>query len=478
MKLHTFIKMFCMSCMAAILLFGAPGLFAGKGGAFLLGSSQVEITPPVGWRMAGNYYEKFNNGVHDPLFAKAMVWEQGGVKAALVICDLCSIPTPITNQVRHRVSESLGIPFKNISVAATHTHAGPEFYGTLWNLFHEAAIETHGKDPSATVDYQKFLVDGCVKAVEQAAAKMNAVRLEVGVAQQKGIAFNRRFHMKDGSVRFNPGKMNPDIVRAAGPVDEDFPILLFRDADDQKPVGSLTSFAVHTAVFGGDQYGADFPGLLQTNLRNEFGAHFFSLYGQGTSGDTNHINFYTKEPNNNSEYIADAFTQTILQKIPELKAVEPPSLAVLTRKIEVPFAAISEAKVKEAREAFQTQFEKKPPFLTLVEAWKVLNTDMLMRQEGEFHTMEIHAFRLGNDTAVITWPHEIFVELGMELKRRSPFKNNFIITLANDFDFYIPTCKAYEEGSYEVVTSSVQTGAGEKLVDETVDLLEQLKSNL
>ncbi|RJP32642.1 MAG: hypothetical protein C4527_05830 [Candidatus Omnitrophota bacterium] len=447
-----------------------------KDNGFFLGCSQVDITPPVGWRMAGNYYEKFNNGVHDPLFAKAMVWKQGEIQTAILICDVCSAPRPITNAIRQQVSQHLGIPFTNISVTATHTHAGPEYHGILWELFHEEALKNYGTDPHAPIDYQGFLIDACVQAVAQAQRNMKSVILESGVAQQSGVAFNRRFHMKDGSVRFNPGKMNPDIIRAAGPVDEDFPIVLFRDANTNKPIASFTSFAVHTAVFGGDQYSADFPGLLQRNLRNEFGEEFFSLYGQGTSGDTNHFNVFSDQPNQDSEQIASAFTETLLRTIPTLKPVVSPSLAVLTTKVVAPFVDISKEQVQEAWNTFNLQHEKNPTFLELVNAWKILNTNMLMEQEGEMHQMEVHAFRIGHDLAIVTWPHEIFVELGMALKEQSPFQTTLILTLANDFDFYIPSQKAFVEGSYEIVTSSVKPGAGEKLVEETLNLLHRLNT--
>jgi len=459
-------------CLLGILV--APLSFSDDN-AFFVGNSQVDITPPVGWRMAGHYYEKFNNGIHDPLYAKAMVWEQNGVKAALVICDVCSVPYSVSARARHRISQTLCIPYDNISIAATHCHAGPEYHGILWRIFSEEAIKKHGKDPHASIDYQKFMVDCCVKSVEQAAKGMKAVTLASGMAQQKGVAFNRRFHMKDGSVRFNPGKMNPDIVRAAGPVDEDFPVLLFRDASSNKPVASLTSFAVHTAVFGGDKYGADFPGLLQVNLREKFGDEFFSLYGIGAAGDTNHFNVNTTEPNNNSADIAAAFTQTILKAIPELKPIAKPSLYVMTKKVSVPFVDITDSQVAGAWDAFKTRQEKNPSFMELVQAWKVLNTDTMMKWEGKQHNMEVHAFRISSDTVIVTWPHEIFVELGMALKEKSPFKNTFIITLADDFDFYVPTRKAFAEGSYEIVTSSVKAGAGEKLVNETAGLLEKLK---
>ncbi len=444
---------------------------------FLLGTAQVDITPPTGWRMAGNYYEQPNNGVHDPLFVKAMVFQQGETMAALAICDICSVPRPLTDLARQKASRTTGIPPENIAIAATHTHAGPEYFGMLRDFLHQKAIREHGSDPREPLDYQAFLVDSWVKAIEEAHSQMKAVDIEAGIARQKGLAFNRRFHMKDGSVQFNPGKKNPNIVRAAGPVDEDLPILFFRDAADRHPQASLTSFAMHTAVFGGDRFGADFPGILQSNLRERWGKGFFSLYGMGAAGDVNHFNVDTDRPDPDSEAIADTLTETILQAIPTLQPLSQLALAAQSRWVTVPLVDITADRVGEAWRIYENQEINHPSFLELVEAWKVINTQALKERGGDGHRMEVQAIRFDVDTVLVLWPHEIFVELGMAVKERSPFQNTIFISLANDFDFYIPTRKAFAEGSYEIVTSSVQPGAGEALVEETIVLLNEMKLN-
>ena len=111
------------------------------------------------------------------------------------------------------------------------------------------------------VDYPALLVERVGEAVERAAKSVRAVRIESGTTRLPGIAFNRRYHMRDGTVQFNPGKKNPNIVGPAGPVDEELPIVLFRDAQTDKPMASLTVFAMHVATFGdGKSFGADFPG--------------------------------------------------------------------------------------------------------------------------------------------------------------------------------------------------------------------------
>jgi len=80
------------------------------------------------------------------------------------------------------------------------------------------------------------------------------------------------------------------------------------------------------------------------------------------------------------------------------------------------------------------------------------------------------------DTAIVTLPHEIFVELGMAIKSGSPFRTTMVISLANDLDFYIPTRRAFEEGHYEPTACPLEPGCGEDLVHAALGLLRELKS--
>ena len=122
------------------LCFFFPGTEAGAEN-IQCGLSTADITPPgIGWRRYGYYQETFITGVHDPLFAKAVVWEQGGEKAALVECDLCFITRKLSEAVRERASVLTGIPKQNIIICATHTHSGPDYDWVLRDIRHEAAL--------------------------------------------------------------------------------------------------------------------------------------------------------------------------------------------------------------------------------------------------------------------------------------------------------------------------------------------------
>src|SRR5947207_9569674 len=117
------------------------------------GVAVVDLTPSLGYRMAGYYSERRNTGTHDPLLAKAVVFQQGDVRAALVECDIVSMPAAVSSEARARAEKNTGIPARQITVAATHSHTGPLFSGPLRKLWNEQAVAKTGGDAAEAVDY-------------------------------------------------------------------------------------------------------------------------------------------------------------------------------------------------------------------------------------------------------------------------------------------------------------------------------------
>ena len=111
---------------------------------------------------------------------------------------------------------------------------------------------------------------------------------------------------------------------------------------------------------------------------------------------------------------------------------------------------------------------KELPFLQQVESYKIM--DLQWRNTNAL-ALIVQVFTLGNDTAIVGLPGEIFSELGFAIKNQSPFRNTIVVELANDSIGYVPTRKAFAEGSYEVVNSRVAPGGGEMLVQAAVRLL-------
>src|SRR6185295_8501175 len=177
---------------ALLLAAGCATPGAATDPALRIGTAEVDITPPLGYRMAGYFYERLNTGTKDPLKAKAIVFEQGSQRAALVFCDLIGVPSNLTSKARQDAERATGIPAANISIAATHSHTGPLFYGGMARILHERAEAAKGKDPQ-DFDFSVLLADRLVMAIQHAASRTQPASLWGGRAEETEFSFSRRF---------------------------------------------------------------------------------------------------------------------------------------------------------------------------------------------------------------------------------------------------------------------------------------------
>jgi len=453
------------------------------------GMAQMNITPPIGGRLAGHFYEILSTGIHDSLWAKAVVLQQGKEKFAFVFCDLIGLTLNISTNARSLASAKTGIPVKNILIAAVHSHTGPLFYGFQHTYFHKKALVAKGDDPHEKIDYSTLLINQIVKAIVKANENINPIQIEAGIGEQQEVSFNRRFYMKDGKVLFNPGALNPDIVRPAGPVDPEVGILMIRNLKSKKYEGGLTVFAMHADCTGGTEISADYPYYLEQTLKSKFGTNFISAFAIGTCGDINHINVKKNEPiysASNSKRIGSTLGQTVLNEVAKLKVIRNPSLALISTKIALPLQVPTENQIDSAKMIINKLYEVRASgdylkraggesgdFLKRVEMSKYISLQNRKRNVQA----EVQVFRVDSETAIVGLPGEIFVELGLAIKKRSPFKNTIIITVCNNRISYIPTRKAFREGSYEVTNAVIKPSAGEMLVETAVKLLNVMKNS-
>jgi len=434
------------------------------------GLAVIDITPPIPYRMSGYFRERLSTGTSNPLCAKAIVLRQGDERAALVFCDIIGLSLDVSSRVRRQVAKQSGIPAANILIAATHSHTGPLYFGALRKYFHDLAVAKHGSDPYEKVDYSSELVAKIVKVITQANAAAKPIRLKAGVAKQQDLSFNRRFHMKNGTVRFNPGILNPDIVRVAGPIDPEVGIVFFDEADNGSAAAALVNFTLHLDTVGGTMYAADYPYYLERALRETYGDKFVLLFGTGTCGDINHIDV-TKKERLKTDFIGKTLAKTVSAKAGSLETIAEPALVVRSEIVQVPLQRYGPEKVAWARESIKKVGTRELSFLEQVEAYKILALEM---RPGGTIGLEVQVFRLSSDVAVVGLPGEVFVDLGLAIKRASPFPTTLVIELCQDAPGYIPTRKAFAEGSYETVNSRIASGGGEMMVKAAVRLLKEL----
>jgi hypothetical protein len=416
-----------------------------------VGIGKSDITPPLGTPLDGYYIERLASNVHDQLFARAMVLVDGSNTLILVITDIIDVAPYGFKKARTRIQEELNIPASNIVISATHTHTAPSF----------------------SRKYEEMLAVKIYDAVQIAFQNLQPAIIKSGNGKEENVSFHRRFMMKDGTVKFNPGAMNPDIIRPMGPIDPDVGILYF-ETPNGKPIAVLVNFAIHLDTIVGTEISADFPYFMGKVLKKVLGDELVVFFGFGTCGNVNHFNVKSPETLKGferAERIGYALAASVIREFP---ALEKHNVDYLLNDSELLYLKIPEytkeqveaAKINSVKES---DHESSTPEIR--EAMKILR---IQERKGQPIEAEVQTFGLG-DVGLIFLPGEIFVELGLEIKDRSPYKHTLILTLCNNSIGYIPNAEAFDYGAYEVEVSQIEKGEGEKLVESSVKLLENMK---
>ncbi|MCC9604568.1 neutral/alkaline non-lysosomal ceramidase N-terminal domain-containing protein [Blastopirellula sp. JC732] len=454
-----------------------------------IGLAEVDITPPNGFPMAGYYHERLAEGTVDSLKAKAIVLDDGTTAGALVVCDLIGITTDLSREIRKLAAERTGIPAENIVVAATHSHTAPDYTKELY-----LHLGGERQDP-LRAEYIKKLIAGPVDAIAQAHAAAAPSQLRAGVATQKTpVSFNRRFVMRDGSVRTWMNLANPDVVRAAGPIDPDVGILAIDSADGSVTRGVLSNFALHLDTVGGTNWSADYPYFIEQAVRDAVGPETISIFGAGCCGDINHSD-PSRSERNKTNFIGRSLGETISKQLDRLESTGATPLFVKSRTVELPLQDATSQEVERSLAILKlARNHEKVDFFDHVTAYKKLMLDQFRHQQphanaaeqitwglsrslagvGDTLPMNVTVYAVGRDVAIVCLPGEVFVDLGLAIKKASPFRTTLLIELSNAVEtIYVPHRAAYAGGSYEVTNSNLQPGSGEMLVETAVALLRE-----
>lgn len=446
-----------LACFAVLF---SPAL----AGEFRVGAAAVMLTPPVGTPLAGYYGMRASAGVLDDLFAKALVFEQDGARAAVVVCDLISLPRHVVVEARTLIEKETGIA--DVMMAATHTHTAPV-------LTRESSMdELVGGTTELAREYTARLPGLIARAVAEAAAGLVPGRGWAAKGRVENLAFNRRFWMEDGSVSWNPAKLDARIVAPAGPHDPEIGVLHFTDAAG-KDVACFVNYAMHPDTMGGAKISADYQGVVARRLAEMRSPGMVTLVANGTCGNLNHRNVWWADRQGGpgeTTRLGNILAGAVGEAWPRLAEVKTVPVRARHEMLKLALPEITEADRTAARETARRAKEAK--FMDQVQTFRVLD---VMAREGQPLEVEVQVIALGDEVAFVSLPGEIFVELGLAIKAASPFKHTEIIELANGSIGYIPNRSAYAEGNYEVVSARCAAGSGEKLVEAAVRMLKELK---
>ncbi len=436
----------------------------GSAATLRVGTAAVNIDPPTGTPMAGYYHARGSESVLDPLYAKAAVFDDGKTQIALIGCDLIGIPAFVMTAARSEIEKVTGISARHVMIWATHTHTGP-------SLAKEWAGELDGGNVDLSKPYTEALPNKLAQAVAEAKGKLAVAEMFFSHESESQLSFCRRFWMKDGTVGWNPGKLNPNTIRPVGPIDPEVGVVYALAADD-KPVLTFVNFAMHPDTTGGARISADYPGALSRRLADYKGPDMLTLFANGTCGDINHLNVnwpYRQQGPQESNRIGTILAAAVFKAYMDLRPVTDSTLRIRTQIIELPLPTVTDQQIARA-ETIRNQGEK-AKFMDQVFAYKTLD---VAARKGKPIEAEVQVITMGSDLAWVSLPGEVFVALGLSIKSASPFKQTHVIELANASIGYIPSRSAYAEGNYEVVSSRCAEGSGEMLVSAAVKMLAEM----
>ncbi|HET8521898.1 MAG TPA: hypothetical protein VFL82_01620 [Thermomicrobiales bacterium] len=442
------------------------------------GASVVTITPPLGSPMAGLFHYREAKTVADDLTARALVLDNGEAQLALVVCDLISLRAETVADARARIEQRCGIPGAQVMIACTHTHMGPPTSGHF--------------NMKANPDYLDWVAGRIADSVAIACARRVPSRVASGTADTSGICFNRRYHMRDGTVRFNPGLGNPDIIKPAGPTDPQVTAFLVED-DQSNPLALWACLSSHYAGTDDEEaLSADFYGDFARAIARSLGPDCIGLLANGTSGNINTIDVNqalkvkgTARARLIGETVAGAAIQAVLMQPrnddPCLESTVLP-LTVTRRQITDDDIALARA-IVDAPEDTEPEpvsgfsfvvGQPIPASLARTYAMGVLQLAE-RASEGE---IELQVMRIGN-FVIVGLPGEIFVEFGLAIKAGVPSGRAAVVGLANGIIGYVPTREAYAQGGYETwptPTSWSAPGTGEAMVESVMGHIQQRQS--
>jgi hypothetical protein len=445
------------------------------------GAAAVDITPTqFPMNMPGGFSANQAEKAHDPFHSRALVLDDGQTTVAMVVVDVLGAGPEVLNEAKAIAAQQTGMAPERMLICSTHTHSGP-------------SVNTRTETAAA---YYKVFVEGIANSIIRAHAALRPAAIGAASHPLPDEVFNRRWYLKPGQMPLNPfGKFdrvkmnpgtNPNVIdRPAGPTDPDITILSIQDTK-RKPLALFANYALH--YVGGapkGQMSADYFGEFARVMPSRIGGeeNFVAMMSNGASGDINNIPFGTtrppREPFEQIRLVAAKAADTAWlahQKIG--KHLTQTRLGMVQREVSLKYRRPSPQDVAEAKAVLaikdKTAIEQLP---RLAQNYARSVVSAAERPEDQL-TVQIQAIRIG-DFAVCGIPFETFVEIGLDLKKRSPFKQTMVIGLANGRHGYLPTLEQHPLGGYEtwIGTNQVQEDTSVILTNHLLEMLQELAAS-
>ncbi len=429
-----------------------------KAGAGLADISPTEFPAPVNGSMSG----RFADSIHDPMHARSLAI-QGADGNTVIFCvvDACMIPLEICEAAKDIVTKKTGLKREGLLISATHTHSAATM----------APVFQSDPDPKYIAALPPRIAASLIAAYEN----LEEAEVGWGFGSDPTQVFNRRWLMKPGQeyenpfgimtdrARMNPGSVNKVVSAPTGPVDQDVAVLAARAKSDGRPLGLLANYSLHY-VGGLPAISADYFGVFCEVMAAKLNAQdaryagkppFVAALSNGTSGNINNINYglpalslRTKsEPGAHLRKVAESVAGAAMNAFESIAWKTDSTVASVETDLQLVVRKPSEAELAQAR-AWLAEFPKDKSGNYSERKAIYANESVKLAAYPDTMPVKLQMHRIG-DLTVGAIPCEVFVEIGLDLKKTSPATRHFTISLANGYNGYLPTEEHHELGGYE-----------------------------
>lgn len=429
------------------------------------GFSRLDITPPLGVRLGGYYYERKATGVLDPLFVNGLAVSDGERTAVILVCDLLGIYNDQAREWAGQIAQKTGLDAESVFVCHTHTHTGPVICGSR-----------EPSDPQYDAWIFRRLCDAAAMAVRDL-KPVSFISAYEGTC--KGVAFVRRFRMKDGHYQTWAKSLDPDIADYACKGDETLRFVrIAREGGDELV---LINFQCHPDNVSGDLYSADYPGFLRNKIE-QAKPGTKAIFFDGAEGQMVVYDWMNEsipsEKYVKAKWAAERLGNFVLEHFDETKPVKGEGVRfgqkIIMSKTKRDPARLSEADRLIAMHEAGRDGEIGPNWVSipLVSEAYILRR-LEKNKQDEIPTL-VSAVSVGG-LAFLGIPGEPFCEVGINIRERSPYPVTFVCCQTNGCEGYYPTAEAYDQGGYEPRNTKFPKGTAERLTDAGVELLYRIK---
>jgi len=403
-------------------------------GVLRAGIARIDITPDIPVMLYGYASRKTpSEGVHDHLYARAVVFENGGKKLVMITSDLGSYTDTLYTVIKKSIMEKFGLKDSEFFLAAIHSHSSPV-----------VSLDIKKMDEN-NVKYTQALQQKLLAVVGDAFRNLKPVNTGAGVGYSP-VGSNRREMTSDGSITLG---RNP-----YGPTDKEVLVLKMTDSEG-KPVGAIFDYATHATSLGPDNYqiSGDVLGISEQFVEQILGKDVISPVFAGASGNIDP--WYRILPTFNTEN--GWIPETVL-----LGTLLGEEVVHVYRDIQNTPAGSEISSAIETIECPRKNLDEKDEELPALDKQNTV-------------PVTITAAHIGTDIAFIAFNVEMLTEIGMAIKAGSPFKHTFIITHCNGSSGYLPLSALYKEGGYEINSTHFAIGSDEIVIKKALRMLYDLK---